>query len=156
MSALKPIPDGAATTLPTLSQKAACEAYSVSKHTIRRWCEQLGVTTKPMTTEDYARNGGMHAARHGHVMPDDTSGIVTCTGCGLDRPVTDYPHARRDGRVTRTGSRCRTCTNAVKRKYIAPPPPPMTHADPWARDLYLQALRAFDLARTRVTEEDYA
>jgi hypothetical protein len=28
-------------------------------------------------------------------------------------------------------------------------------ADPWARDLYLQALRAFDLARSKVTEEDY-
>lgn len=155
MSALKPIPADAATTLPTLLQKQACAHYSVSKGVIQRWCKKLGVTTRQLTPEHFAQLGGMRAQKRGLVLPEDTSATVQCAGCREVLSVAEFPHARVGGRIVRTNSKCRTCTNEMKRGRKRPAALPSTHSDFWARDLYLQALRAFDLARSPITEDDY-
>lgn len=157
MSAYKPPPPDAATTLPTLLQKAACEHYGVSKHSIRRWCLELGVSTAVPCHSNIATS----SRRRALVLPDDCSGTVECSACNQVLPADQFCYARRaqEGRIVRTSRMCRECINAAKRAKAGGrigKGPPFVHVDPWARDLYLQALRAFDLARTPVTEEDYA
>lgn len=157
MSALKPTPADAATTLPTLLQKAACERYRVSKHTIRRWCEELGVSTAVPCPENIAPS----VRRMKFVLPDDLSGTIDCSCCKRVLPADQFCYARRtqEGKIVRTSRMCRSCLNIRKREKTGGKVgsgPPTTHPDPWARDLYLQALKAFDLARSEITEEDYA
>lgn len=157
MSAYKPVPHDAATTLPTMLQRAACEHYSVSKYTIRRWCRELGVSTAVPCAENIAPS----VRRMKFVLPDDLSGTIDCSCCKRVLPADQFCYAKRaqEGKIVRTSRMCRSCLNQRKREKTggkAGSGPPTVHTDPWARDLYLQALKAFDLARTPVTEEDYA
>ena len=157
MSACKPIPADAATTLPTLIQKAACERYGVSKYVIKRWCRELGVETAEPDRSALAR-GSRNVEL---VLPPDSGEMITCNVCGQHLSVLEFPHAllRATGQIRRMGKRCRTCNNERKRARAGARhggPTAQVHADPWARELYLQALRAFDLARSEITEDDYA
>lgn len=53
--------------------------------------------------------------------------------------------------------RCEMARNGGRtRRMNAGQPPAGAPPEQWARDLYVQALTAFDLARSKVTEEDYA
>lgn len=149
-----PIPRDARATLPTLTLSMASRHYGVSRQTIHRWCRVLGIVCRKTTSGDYAEFAKL-ARRHyaQHEMPESK----TCTACGEEKPASGFRLDRTVRGTPYLYGRCKVCLAAglpslQPRKRAEPLP---AH-DPWARDLYLQALRAFDLARSKVTEEDYA
>lgn len=150
---IPPAPDARA-ILPTLTLSQAARHYSVSRQVIHRWCRVLGLVCRETTSEDYAEYARL-ARRHyaEHVLPEFKE-------CNVCREVKSASGFRLD--MTAKGTpylygRCKSCI-AARRSSNLPRkrPEPLPPHDPWARDLYLQALKAFDLARTPVTEEDYA
>ena len=149
-----PIPRDARATLPTITLSMASRHYGVSRQTIHRWANALGVSTRQTTPEDYAafaRTAKRHYADH--VLPESKA----CTACGEEKPASSFRLDRTVRGTPYLYGRCKVCL-AAGRPSLQPRkrPEPLPAHDPWARDLYLQALKAFDLARSKVTEEDYA
>ncbi len=149
-----PIPDDARATLPTLTLSMASRHYGVSRQTIHRWARQLRVAMRQTTREDYvafARTAKRHYADH--VLPESK----TCTACGETKPPDGFRLDRTVRGTPYLYGRCKVCL-AAGRPSLQPRrrPEPLPAHDPWARDLYLQALRAFDVARSEITEYDFA
>lgn len=165
MASRKDIPADAAELLPTLLCTHAAAHYSVDRITIRRWAKRLGVQCRPQTLDDYRlrgrpRNTGLPLEKR-------------CTVCREVLPASSFSvYNRPTGKHLQ--SSCKPCKRLAQnarnaRKQAAAPMPDeqrfptrfrppvrLEHDEPWARELYLQALRAFDAARSPVTEADYA
>jgi hypothetical protein len=140
-----PIPADARSILPTLTLTQAGRHYGVSRPVVKRWARQLRVTLRAVSREEW---GEFARLAKRHCLTGELPAEKQCTACGETKPAGAY---RRN--VTARGapylySRCKACMTAgIGAKVPRRRPEPLPSHDPWERELYVQALRAFGVAR---------